>query len=100
DPFPDWRERAAWKPAATGVRWRTVEKKRLQRREEVARRRLGAVLARSVLAELRAQPGLDFRGARHVDAAEFQPFEFGEETIARQRRQALQKLPYPVDLRH
>ena len=100
DPFPDRRQRAARDPAGIFVLGRAVDEHRLQRRKKIPCGIAGATLTGSVRAEFGAQPGLDVGGARHLDAAQLQPFELGEEAIARQRRQSLQKFPNPVDLHH
>jgi len=78
---------------------RAVNEQRFERRKEVARGS-GSVLARAVLAEFGAQLGLDIRRVGHINAAQFQPLELGEQTAPPQRRQPLQEVRYPVGPRH
>ena len=42
-------------------------------------------------------PGLQVRGARHVDAARLQPLQLGEQAATRQRAQPLEEFPDPID---
>jgi hypothetical protein len=72
---------------------RALDEQIVHRRKEIARRVAGAVLGRSILAELRAQPRLNIGGPRHVDAAMVQPLKLAEQATARQRGQTLDEIP-------
>ncbi len=73
-----------------------VDQQRFQWSEEQSRGMADATCVRPIRPELGAQLLQYRRGAWNLGAADFQPFEFGQQAAARHWRQSLQELLDPV----